>query len=196
MVGVAVQPVPQHLDVDACASSSGAVQRLQEQHAGAFPGEDPLAILVEGLTGQRGYGPQSIEARKRLPADRIGAPTDHVVHFATLNEIKGVPDGIVARGAGGGKDHRFPIQVQFPIHGDRQLAGRNLPHERRGQPFQPGLHPLSGQEIDELRFAIRGAYRAAGPGSGQPTRIDLGVLNSHSGSGGRELARPAPPRGI
>lgn len=73
VMGIAGQPVAEHLGVNARAARDGRVQVLEHQHRAAFPGQNPLAVAVERLAGLRGDGAQPVKGHERHPQQRVDA---------------------------------------------------------------------------------------------------------------------------
>src|ERR1700733_2367268 len=109
VVGVAGHSVADNFRENCCAAALRVFKRLQNHHAGTLADDESIAIGVERPAGVLGiviarresaHGRESADAHGRDGG--FGAPGDHHVCGAALNNFEGVTDGVRGSGAGRG----------------------------------------------------------------------------------------------
>lgn len=190
VISVAVEAVAEHLRVDPGSAGERRVQALQHQHAGAFAGEDALALDVEGTAAVGGDGAQPVEPGEGLPAHGVRAAAECEVDVAGADRVVAVADGVVPGGAGRRDGHCLDVG-QSELQGDGRgepagpQPGRDPRVHGRGAVRQFGLD----QFVEVARLAVGGADGDQAGLPAQRIEIQPGVLDGHPRRRHREPAR-------
>ena len=118
VVGVAAQPIAEHLAQDPCATALGVLEALEHHHGAAVAQHEAVAVPVErparGL-GRIVAGGEGLHVREGGDGEAgdggLGSAGDHGVRHAVADEVERLADRVRRGGAGGDGGEVGPLEA-------------------------------------------------------------------------------------
>src|SRR5436309_2113531 len=150
VVRVGRHAVADQLGVDARVAAGRKIELLEDEHAGAFADDEPVAILVEGaaralgLVVARGERAQRAEAADPHRRNRgFRSAGDHHVGVTAPDDLEGVADGVRRGGARGARGGVGALRAVA----DGDLPGGEVDDRRRDEKRRDLARPTLEQRL-------------------------------------------------